>query len=53
MSARIAGMISPIACGALLEISEGAVLALCGALMAATAISAACLPIETRGRVLD
>lgn len=53
MCARVAGMMSPLVCGALLDVSEGAVLVLCGSLMAATATCAALLPIETRGRVLE
>ena len=53
MVARIAGMLSPIICGALLDISEAAVLVLCGVLMAATALCGYFLPIETRGRALD
>ena len=53
MSARVAGMLSPIVCGALLDVSEGAVLVLCGSLMAATATCAMLLPIETRGRDLS
>lgn len=52
MVARIAGMLSPLTLGALLEESEAAVLVACGCFMAAVVVCSLLLPIETRGMVL-